>query len=186
MKALHKSGDIKTINFDFKAPIQPNIGMGGIFFNQTIKDFQEALVNKSLDNSSFVNFKYSIDEKFFSLTITSIKDELEIEIDLLNGRINSMICYKGYLGLLNNEFGIGSSIKKVIKKDNNLGYNLDTNWFSRTPFDGLIIYPPFELEEKCFSAAIDGTEFPDFKIKSIELIDLEFAKKLFSDGQLTF
>jgi len=186
MKAIRRRENNTTIEFDLIAPIKPSDGLGGLSFAQTIKDFQGALTNKTFDNNSFDNFDYSLDDKYFSLTLATKNKEIEIEMDLFSGKINSMTCRKGYLGKLNNDIGIGTSIKTVIAKDDSFGFNLDTDWFDRTPFDGLIIYPPLDLKDRCVEAAVNGTDYPDFDIETIELIDLDFAKEHFPDGQLTF
>ena len=184
MKAIDKPKNNYSIKFDLTAPIRPLIGLGGILFTQTIKDFEEPLINKSFDTKSFEHFDYSVDSRYFSLNIQT--KEIEIEINLFTGKICSMICRQGYLGRLENNVGIGTSIRAILDTDKNFGFNLDTDWFDRTPFDGLIIYPPIALKDKCVDAAVNGTKFPDFDIEVIELIDLEFAREHFPDGQLTF
>jgi len=185
MKAINRFENGSSIEFDLTAPIIPLVGLGGCFFAQTIKDFRRALTNKSFGDESG-NFYYSLDEKYFFLTIGAKNKEIEIEIDLFTGKINSMICRKGYLGKLENEFGIGTSIKTILARDGNLSFNLDTDWFDRAPFDGLIIYVPPIFKDKCVDAAVMGTDYPDFDIEVIGLIDLDFAKEHFQDGQLTF
>lgn len=186
MKAIRRFVNNPSIEFNLRAPIIPLVGLGGLLFTQTIKDFQGALTNKNFGNGSLDNFDYSVDDKYFSLTIGTKNNEIGIEINLFTGRINSMICRKGYLGKLENDSKIGTSIKALLARDKHFGFNLDTDWFDRTPFDGLIIYPPPTLKDKCVDAAVRGTEYPDFKIEMIELIDLEFAKEHFPDGELTF
>ena len=186
MKAISKRESLTKIQFDLSAPINPLVGLGGVSFTNTIKDFQEMLTSKSFINDNADNLEFSIDSKYFYLTITTLNKELGIEINLFNGRINSMTCRKGYLGRLDEDFGIGTSIKEALEKDKTLGFNLDQDWFDRIPFDGLIIYPPSNLIDKCIDAAVSGTDFPNFNIETIELIELSFAKEHFPDGQLTF
>lgn len=158
--------------------------MGGILFTQTLKDFQDALKQKSIIQSS-EDFDYLIDDQYFALTISAKNKELKFEIDIFSGKVMSMICYKGYIGKLDNDIGIGTSIKALIK-DERFGFNLDTDWFDRTPFDGLIVYPPLHLKDKCIEAALNGGDYPEFSIEKIELVDLDFAKEIFNDGTLTF
>ena len=131
-------------------------------------------------------FNFQLDEKYFYLNITSENNIIEIDIDLFTGKLSSIICRKGYEGKLDNGIGIGTLIKEVINRDSSLGYNLDTNWVNRTPFDGLIIYVPQKLQIKCWDNTSKGIELPNFKIEQIELIDLGFAKKFYGDGELIF
>ena len=186
MKARNRQEKNTTIGFDLTAPIKPLVGLGGLSFAQTLKDFEGALINKGLNDNSGDNFNYHLDSNYFYLTITTTNYEIEIQVDLISGKINSMTCTNGYIGKLDNGIGIGSSIKAALSKDETLYFNLDTDWFNRTPFDGLIIYAPNDIRDKCIDAAVYGTEFPDFNIQTIELIDLDFAKEHFSDGQLSF
>lgn len=186
MKARSRQEKNTTINFDLTAPIKPLVGLSGLSFAQTIKDFKSVLINKSLDDNSGDNFNYYLDSKYFYLTLTTTNYEVEVQIDLISGKIDSMTCSNGYVGKLDNGIGIGSSIKTALAKDATLYFNLDTDWFNRTPFDGLIIYAPNHVRDKCIDAAVYGSEFPDFNIETIELIDLDFAKEHFSAGQLDF
>jgi hypothetical protein len=186
MKAISRHKNITIIEFDLTAPIKPTVGLGGLSFTQTIKDFQGLLTNKSFEKDSIDNFNYTLDSKYFYLTITTKNKEIQIEIELFSGNINSIACNSGYKGKLVNDIGIGTPIKEMLAKDDNFGFNLDTDWFDRTPFDGLIIYPPIHLLDKCIDAAVSGSDYPDFYIETIELIDLDFAKEHFPEGQLTF
>ncbi|MGB6049145.1 MAG: hypothetical protein WBG34_16235, partial [Flavobacteriales bacterium] len=69
MKGLTRPKKNSTITFDLTAPIKPRVGMGGILFTQTLKDFQDALKQKSIIQSS-EDFDYLIDDQYFALTIS--------------------------------------------------------------------------------------------------------------------
>ena len=189
MKARKRIENTEIIEFlkpDLFAEIKPNFGLGGFNFNQNIKDYEQnwtySFFEKEIKNG--LNFK--IDEKYFYLSINTENKEIQFDIDLFTGKLSSIICGNGYKGKLDNGIGIGSSIKDALKKDNSLGYNLDMDWIDRTPFDGLIIYVPQKLQMKCWECASRGIELPDFEIEQIELIDLDFAKKHYGDGELIF
>lgn len=92
-----------------------------------------------------------------------------------------MVCEKGYQGKLLNGFGIGSKISELIKAESNFGFDLDHSFFTRYPFDGLVIYPPAKLADKIYSATIDGKTIPDFKIETIEILSMDFAREHFKD-----
>ena len=186
MKSWKKPESESILEFDLAAPIKPPVGLGGFSFKQTLSDFQGALTNKTIDGSSGDNFNYIIDSHYFCLTISTKQEELKIELDLFTGKMISIACGKGYIGKLENDIGIGDSILEVLNKDKTLFFNLDTSWFNRTPFDGLILYPPNNMLDESIEAAVDGTAFPDFKIETIELIDMNFDRENFGDGQLTF
>jgi hypothetical protein len=132
MKAISRPKNNHSIEFDLSAPIRPLVGLGGILFSQTIKDFQSPLTNKSFGNKSFDSFEYAVDSRYFSLKIET--KQIEIEINLFTGKIYSMICREGYLGRLENNVGIGTSINRILETEKNFGFNLDMDWFDRTPF----------------------------------------------------
>jgi len=100
---------------------------------------------------------------------------------LFTGKISSIKCKTGYSGTLGNGIGIGTNISKALEIDKSLGFNMDTDWIDRTPFDGLIIYVPKNLQMQCFDSASRGESLPNFKIETIELLDMEFAKKMYDD-----
>ena len=61
MKAISKRESIAKIQFDLSAPINPLVGLGGVSFTNTIKDFQEMLTSKSFSNVNDDNFEFSLD-----------------------------------------------------------------------------------------------------------------------------
>ncbi len=189
MKARNRIENTELIEFlkpNLLAEIDPDFGLGGFSFKQNIKDFEQIWTYSFFEKEIKNGLKFQLDEKYFYLNISTENNEVEIDIDLFNGKLCSITCGKGYKGKLDCGIGIGSSIIEAIKKDSSLGYNLDTDWIDRTPFDGLIIYVPYKLQMKCWDSASRGIELPDFKIEKIELMDLGFARKYFRDGELIF
>ena len=181
MKAISSPVRHTIAGFDLQAPIKPAEGLGGVSFSHTIQDFKRALLKSSSENILLPPFNYTFDKSYFFLTISSQNGDVEIEIDLSSGEIKSMLCQKGYTGTLENKVGIGTSIHEALKMDQPFGYNLDTDWFDRTPFDGLIIYPPPDVADQCMQAALSGKAFPDFNIETVEIIELNFAKEHLED-----
>ncbi|WCO03634.1 hypothetical protein [Psychroserpens ponticola] len=188
MKARKRIENIENIEFlkpDLLAEIKPNFGLGGFNFNQNIKDFEQNWTYSYFEKEIKNGLNFKLDENYFYLSINTKNNEIQFDIDLFSGKLSSIICGKGYKGKLDIGVGIGSSVKDALKKDNSLGYNLDTDWIDRTPFDGLIIHVPQKLQTKCWDCASRGIELPDFEIEQIELIDLDFAKEFF-EGELYF
>lgn len=92
-----------------------------------------------------------------------------------------MVCGQGYQGKLINGFGINSKMSELLKTDNNIGFDLDHSFFTRYPFDGLVIYAPIDLVDSIYSATVEGKTIPDFKIQTIEILSMDFAKEHFKD-----
>lgn len=190
MKARKRIENTETLEFlkpDLFAEIKPNFGLGGFNFNQNIKDFEQNWTYSYFEKEIKSGLNFKLDENYFYLNVKTKNNEIQLDIDLFNGKLSSIICGKGYKGKLDIGvgIGIGSSVKDALKKDNSLGYNLDTDWIDRTPFDGLVIHVPQKLQTKCWDFASRGIELPDFEIEQIELIDLDFAKK-FYEGELYY
>jgi hypothetical protein len=183
-KRIENNELIDFFNPNLQTEIKPDFGLGGFNFKQNIKDFEQlwtySLFEKEIKNG--LNFKLDTDN--FYLIISTENKEIEVDIDLFTGKLSSIYCRKGYKGKLNNGIGIGSSIKDALKKDSSLGFNPDTDWIERMPFDGLIIHVPNEHKTKFMDNIVWGTETPDFKIEVIELIDMDVAKKFYEDGSL--
>lgn len=167
--------------FDLTSDIIPNIGAGGVNFNNTFSDFEFVLTNGIFNRDFKTVVDFQIDNDYFYITIHSKNKEFAIELDMFTGKICSMICNQGYTGELIKGFGIGSSMNDLIKIDSNIGFDLDNLIFARAPFDGLIIRPPYSLVDKIYSATCDGLSLPDFKIETLEILDISFAKKCFGD-----
>lgn len=180
--------NIEKINgiteFDIYSHIIPENGAGGITFGNIIADFISVVTANLFDNHK-TKIKQEFDNNNIYLTLKSENEEFEVDIDLLNGKITSMTCNSGYKGKLLKEFGIGSKMSDLIKFDKTIGFDLDHDFYVRHPFDGLIIYPPLGLASKIFNATISKKEIPDFEIETIQIVEMEFAKKLFS-GTLFF
>lgn len=182
MKARRNPEKILGLNtFDLITSIIPEVGAGGISFKNTIADFEDILTKKYFDTNYDTNIESKINIENFYLTLSTKGKEFEIEIDLFSGKINSMICRKGYVGKLINGFGIGAEMSEFIKADNYIGFDLDHSFFRRYPFDGLIIYSPIELVDSIYTADICGDKIPNFKIECIEILDIEFARKYFKE-----
>jgi hypothetical protein len=189
MKARHRIEDTensKLLTPDLHAQIKPKFGLGGFNFNQNIKDFEQHWTSAFFGNNANNLMNFELDNEYFYLSVNSKHNEIQLDIDLFTGKLSSIRCGLGYKGTLQNGIGIGSSINDALKKDSRLGYNLDTDWIDRTPFDGLIIYVPKKLQMQCWDSASKGIELPNFEIEHMELIDLNFAKKIYKDGELIF
>ncbi|AUP81199.1 hypothetical protein [Flavivirga eckloniae] len=180
MKGRKRIESINSLQIDLSAVIDPKLGLGGFNFTQKISDFEIDWTNSFFEKAESC-LNYEIDKKYFFLNISTTNREVELNIDLFTGKISSMICKKGYSGTLENGIGIGSNISKAFEIDKSLGFNMDTDWINRTPFDGLIIYVPKNLQMQCFNSASKGESLPDFKIETIELLDMEFAEKMYED-----
>lgn len=174
------------IPFDLNADIEPGVGLGGISFNNTISDFKEALMLKNHLKDYPDYFDYNINPRTFNLEISTKQKEITIEISLFTGRITSISCGKGYKGKLKNSLGIGSSILQMMATDKSFGFNLDHDLFNRTPFDGLILGPPNHIRDKFVDAACGHGEYPDFEIDKIILMEMSYAKQVYSHGTMTF
>ena len=188
MKARKRIENIETFKFlkpDLFAEIKPNFGLGGFNFNQSINDFEQNWTYSFFEKELKNGMSFKIDEKYFYLSVSTQNNEIQFDIDLFSGKLSSISCEKGYKGKLDNGIGIGSSINEALKMDSSLGYNLDTDWIDRTPFDGLIINVPQKIQMKCWDSTSRGIELPNFEIERIELIDLDFAKKIY-EGELYF
>lgn len=184
MKARINIENITGIKqFDISANITEK-GAGGITFKDSISDFESVVTANLFDNHK-TQITQEFNSEYIYLTLKSEKGEFEIDIDLLTGKITSMTCNSGYNGKLLNELGIGSKMSELIKADNTIGFDLDHDFYVRYPFDGLIIYPPSDLASKIFNATIAEESIPDFIIETIEIVDMEFAEKLFK-GTLFF
>jgi|SRR5688572_3902930 len=182
MKARRRIENISGLTaFNLTADIIPEVGAGGVTFNNVLTDFESVLTNKTLDTNIHTAIEHKLDNKYFYLTLHAKDNQFKIEIDIFTGKISSMICGRGYEGKLLNGFGIGSKMSEFIKADNNIGFDLDHSFFVRSPFDGLVIYPPFELVDSIYSATVDGKAIPDFKIDTIEILEMDFAKEHFKD-----
>lgn len=175
---------IGITEFDISTPILPKKGAGGITFENCISDFESVITANLFDNHK-TKINQEFDNKNIYLTLKSENEEFKVDIDLLNGKITSMTCNSGYKGKLLKEFGIGSKMSDLLKSDKTIGFDLDHEFYVRYPFDGLIIYAPDGLASKIFDATIEEKEIPDFEIKTIEIVEMEFAKKLFN-GTLFF
>lgn len=167
--------------FDITEDIIPKLGAGGVTFGNVITDFESVLTNTLLDRNIHKVIDHSLDDEHLYLTLKTRNNEFKIEIDIFTGKICSMICEQGYRGKLLNGFGIGSKVSEIIKADSTFGFDLDHSFFVRTPFDGLVIYAPIELVDKIYNATVDGKIIPDFKVKTIEILSMEFAEEYFSD-----
>lgn len=163
--------------FDLTADIIPGVGAGGVTFKNVIGDFEYILINPKPNETNIV---HQIDDKYFFMNFATKNGEFEIEVDLFTGKISSMSCAKGYRGKLTNGIGIGSSINDCIKSDLKIYFDLDHSFFVSHPFDGLVIYAPAKLVDSIWSAECDGKPIPDFRIETIEILDMDFAKEHFS------
>lgn len=183
MKARRRIEKTKGLTqFDITADIVPEIGAGGVTFKNVLTDFEYVLTNELLNKKNIQKvIEHTLDNEFLYLTLRTNNNEFKIEIDIFSGQISSMVCEKGYQGKLLNGFGIGSKISELIKAESNFGFDLDHSFFTRYPFDGLVIYPPVKLVDKIYSATIDGKTIPDFKIETIEILSMDFAKEHFND-----
>jgi hypothetical protein len=182
MKARRRIEKISGLTqFDITSDIIPEIGAGGVTFKNVLTDFEYVLTNKLLDRNIHKVIEHKLDNEYLYLTLKTHNNEFKIEIDIFTGKISSMVCEQGYQGKLLNGFGIGSEISELIKADNNFGFDLDHSFFTRSPFDGLIIYAPVELVDKIYNATVDGKTIPDFKIETIEILSMDFAKEHFND-----
>jgi hypothetical protein len=181
MKARVNIKNITGIQeFNLEADIIPGNGAGNITFKNTVADFESVITANFFDNHK-TKIKHQIDNKYIYITLSSEKKEFETDIDLLTGKIVSMTCRNGYRGKLFKDFGIGNKMSDLLKANKNIGFDLDNNFYVNYPFDGLIIYPPnYELAEKIFNATVEEKNIPDFIIDTIEIIDMEFAKKIYS------
>lgn len=185
MKARINIKNIAGIKeFDISSDIIPGQGAGGITFINSISDF-ESIVTANLFDNHKTKINQEIDSNNIYLTLKTENEEFKVDIDLLNGKITSMTCNSGYSGKLLKEFGIGSKMSDLIKADKTIGFDLDHEFYVRYPFDGLIIYTPSGLASKIFDATMSEKEIPDFKIETIQIVDLKFAEKLFN-GTLFF
>lgn len=167
--------------FDIAADIIPEVGAGGVTFKNVMSDFKYVLTRKLIDRNIKTAIDHQLDSDYFYLTLQTKGKEFEIEIDLFTGSISSMVCSEGYKGKLSGGFGIGSKMSEFIQADHNIGFDLDHSFFTRSPFDGLVIYAPRNLVDSIYSATIDGKTIPDFKIETIELLSMAFAKEHFKD-----
>ncbi|MES2544738.1 MAG: hypothetical protein V4548_07625 [Bacteroidota bacterium] len=171
------------IQFDISANITGN-GAGGITFKDSISDFESVVTANLFDNHE-TKIDQEFDSKSIYLTLKSKEGEFEIHIDLLNGKITSMTCKKGYSGKLLDGLGIGSKMSDLIKTDATFRFDLDHEFYVREPFDGIIIYPPNGLASKIFDAVMNEKAIPDFQIEIVEIVEMKFAEKLFN-GTLFF
>jgi hypothetical protein len=167
--------------FDLAADIIPEVGAGGVTFKNVLTDFEYILTNKHLDKNSHTVIEHKLDNDYFYVTLQTRESEFKIEIDIFTGKIGSMVCGQGYQGKLLNGFGINSKMSELLKTENNIGFNLDHSFFTRYPFDGLVIYAPIHLVDSIYSATVDGKTIPDFKIQTIEILAMDFAKEHFKD-----
>ncbi|WP_369615034.1 hypothetical protein [Flavobacterium sp. CFS9] len=167
--------------FDITGDIIPKVGAGGVTFVNILADFEYVLTNTLLDRNIHKVIDHTLDNEHLYLTLKTCNNEFKIEIDIFTGKICSMVCEQGYRGKLLNGFGIGSRISEIIKADSNFGFDLDHSFFVRSPFDGLVIYAPVELVDKIYNATIEGKVIPDFKIETIEILSMDFAKEYFND-----
>lgn len=181
MKARINIKDITGIQeFNLEADIVPGNGAGNISFKNTITDF-ESVITASLFDNHKTKIMHEIDSKNIYMSLSSEGKEFEVDIDLLTGKIVSMTCRNGYKGKLFMEFGIGNKMSDLLKVNKNIRFDLDHDFYVNYPFDGLIIYPPdYKLAEKIFNATVEGKAIPDFTIDTIVIIDMEFAKKMYS------
>ncbi|MGB3524861.1 MAG: hypothetical protein WBB32_02715 [Flavobacteriales bacterium] len=182
MKARRHIENISGLTtFDLTADIIPEVGAGGVTFKNVLTDFEYLLTNKILDRNIHTVIEHKLDNDYFYLTLQTSDSQFKIEIDIFTGKISSMVCGQGYQGKLLNGLGIGSKMSEFTKADNNIGFDLDHSFFVRSPFDGLVIYAPVELVDRIYSATVDGKTIPDFKIETIEILSMDFAKEHFKD-----
>ena len=182
MKARRQIENISGLtNFDLTADIIPEIGAGGVTFKNVLADFEYLLTNNILDRNNHTVIEHKLDIDYFYLTLQTSDSQFKIEIDIFTGKISSMVCGQGYQGKLLNGLGIGSKMSEFIQADNNLGFHLDHSFFVKSPFDGLVIYAPVELVDRIYSATVDCKTIPDFKIETIEILSMDFAKEHFKE-----
>jgi hypothetical protein len=180
MKARRRIDEISGLTqFDITADIIPKFGAGGVTFKNVLNDFEYVLTKGILNKKIHKDIEHSVDNEYLYLTLKTKNNEFKIEIDIFTGKISSMVCEQGYQGKLLNGFGIGSNMSEVIKADSNIGFDLDHDFFTRCPFDGLVIYAPVKLIDKIFTATVDGKTIPDFKIETIEILSMDYAKEHF-------
>ncbi|NMH24687.1 hypothetical protein [Flavobacterium solisilvae] len=181
MKARVNIENITGIQeFNLEADIIPRIGAANISFKNSISDFEPVITANFFDNHK-TKIKHEIDSKNIYISLSSEKKEFEINIDLLSGKIVSMTCRKGYKGKLFKDYGIGNKMSELLNANKNIYFDLDHNFFVNYPFDGLIIYAPsYELAQEIFNATVEEKIIPDFIIEAIEIIDMEFAEKIYS------
>lgn len=177
----HIENQTGPTTFDLTADIIPELGAGGVTFKNVLTDFEYILTNKLLDKNTHTVIEHKLDNDYFYVTLQTNKSEFKIEIDIFTGKISSMVCRQGYQGKLLNGFGINSKISELLKADNNIGFDLVHSFFTRYPFDGLVIYAPINLVDSIYSATVDGKTIPDFNIETIEILDMDFAKEHFKD-----
>lgn len=169
------------ITFDLTADIIPEVGAGGVTFKNVLTDFEYILSNKISEKNTHTVIEHKFDNDYFYLTLQTNDSEFKIEIDIFTGKISSMVCGQGYQGKLINGLGINSKMSELLKADNDIGFDLDHSFFTRYPFDGLIIYAPINLVDSIYSATVNGKTIPDFKIETIEILAMDFAKEYFKD-----
>lgn len=168
--------DKELIQLNCNDLIQPLIGLGGLSFSRKISEFSGNLI--SFENDKIHSqFNVILNDVYFYLSLISKDGSTKITFDIFTGRIIGFECFVGYTGKTIEGIGIGMSIKLALSIDSSLGFDLDYDVFCRSPFDGLLIYPPNNLRDECINAACSNGEYPDFNIDSILILEKEYYKK---------
>ncbi len=182
MIARQLNGDNKGITeLILDKPIEPKVGAGGLTFENNLADFEYLITSIILQNKVGSNIKFKFNTEMYYLTMHTLRNEIEVDFDLLTGRISSITCKKGYTGESAEGIRIGMKMTDVKNIDKSIGFDLDHSFYVRYPFDGLIIYPPNELTDTIYSANVGIGIEPDFNIEHIEILEWNFALKHFKD-----
>ena len=180
MKARHRiEKPFGIVSFNLDASILPGLGAGGVGFKNSIADFEYLLTEIFFDPQGFPELSYEIDDKYFVLTLNVKENALKIQFDILTGMINFIECGFGYTGDFNETLKVGIETKGEFFIRNALGFDLDLYWFSRSPFDGLVIFPPGILRDSCWDAGASGKRYPEFTVDRILVLNPEYAVNQF-------
>lgn len=165
-------------SFDMTAPIVPKVGGGGVRFDNTLRDFEYLLTEHFFTPEKFPDLTTELDQKYLMLTLKWKDDMFQIPFDIITGEINHLRFGEGYTGSFQGTLKVGDITKGPFFTENDLGFDLDEYWFSRIPFDGLVIYPPsYDLRESCWDAGMKGKRYPEFTVDAIFLFNPVYTKK---------
>lgn len=178
LKARHRIKESGSLpDFDLKAPIVPLVGAGGVTFKHRLNDFEFLLTEKIFAPSYRPDVSIELDKEYYLLTIRVQKTALQVQFDIITGKINLISCGRGYQGAFNDTLYPGVVTKGDFYIKTGLGYDLDLYWFSRYPFDGLVIYPPGELRDDCWDSGAIPKPYPEFTVDEVIILDYNYAVK---------
>lgn len=155
------------LSLQLNAPIIPNEELGGLKLRTKIVDVQELVTGLGLYKSGSYKLTSPFEARY-----TLENGEIEVAVDVRNGKIFKLIAGQGYQGLLFSKISVGLLVQDALTFEPDLYYNEAEEAILHKNCDGVVIDVP-EIDP-----------FPDLvpklNISAISVFAVEIYK---NDGQ---